>query len=115
MADIDQTGDNNVATIEQDSETSFAVNTSTIEQTEDRNVAISRQFDDGQISIINQTSDSNIADVTQGDEILAASDLSFDNDSVVNQGGVGGHIALCLLYTSPSPRDATLSRMPSSA
>ena len=26
-------------------------------------------------------------------------------------GGVGG----CLLYTSPSPRDATLSRMPSSA
>ena len=28
--------------------------------------------------------------------------------------GVQGHIA-CLLYTSPSPRDATLSRMPSSA
>ena len=27
-------------------------------------------------------------------------------------GGRGGH---CLLYTSPSPRDATLSRMPSSA
>ena len=26
--------------------------------------------------------------------------------------GKGGH---CLLYTSPSPRDATLSRMPSSA
>ena len=31
-------------------------------------------------------------------------------------GGVekGGYMA-CLLYTSPSPRDATLSRMPSSA
>ena len=27
----------------------------------------------------------------------------------------GKHIPLCLLYTSPSPRDATLSRMPSSA
>ena len=27
---------------------------------------------------------------------------------------IGGHI-VCLLYTSPSPRDATLSRMPSSA
>ena len=27
---------------------------------------------------------------------------------------LGEHIA-CLLYTSPSPRDATLSRMPSSA
>ena len=26
-----------------------------------------------------------------------------------------GHTAICLLYTSPSPRDATLSRMPSSA
>ena len=28
---------------------------------------------------------------------------------------VGGKINACLLYTSPSPRDATLSRMPSSA
>ena len=26
-----------------------------------------------------------------------------------------GDIIICLLYTSPSPRDATLSRMPSSA
>ena len=26
-----------------------------------------------------------------------------------------GEIGVCLLYTSPSPRDATLSRMPSSA
>ena len=25
------------------------------------------------------------------------------------------HVEACLLYTSPSPRDATLSRMPSSA
>ena len=30
------------------------------------------------------------------------------------QTGAAMHIA-CLLYTSPSPRDATLSRMPSSA
>ena len=28
---------------------------------------------------------------------------------------VAEQYALCLLYTSPSPRDATLSRMPSSA
>ena len=27
----------------------------------------------------------------------------------------GGAFSNCLLYTSPSPRDATLSRMPSSA
>ena len=29
--------------------------------------------------------------------------------------GVGPRYCPCLLYTSPSPRDATLSRMPSSA
>ena len=28
---------------------------------------------------------------------------------------IGGGFSGCLLYTSPSPRDATLSRMPSSA
>ena len=27
----------------------------------------------------------------------------------------GGHFRICLLYTSPSPRDRTRSRMPSSA
>ena len=27
----------------------------------------------------------------------------------------GAELVSCLLYTSPSPRDATLSRMPSSA
>ena len=38
--------------------------------------------------------------------------------SVVEAGAtvaVDGLIGYCLLYTSPSPRDATLSRMPSSA
>ena len=45
----------------------------------------------------------------------------IDHVHFVGIGGVGmGGIAevmvnLCLLYTSPSPRDATLSRMPSSA
>ena len=29
--------------------------------------------------------------------------------------GIGMSVYICLLYTSPSPRDATLSRMPSSA
>ena len=28
---------------------------------------------------------------------------------------IWNHITACLLYTSPSPRDATLSRMPSCA
>ena len=30
-------------------------------------------------------------------------------------GGVTGNYTTCLLYTSPSPRDGLLSRMPSSA
>ena len=37
-------------------------------------------------------------------------------DAVESQGFVSdGRFIACLLYTSPSPRDATLSRMPSSA
>ena len=49
---------------------------------------------------------------------------TFDDISVVPTfvltpliylGGVFYSISICLLYTSPSPRDATLSRMPSSA
>ena len=41
-------------------------------------------------------------------------DIDSDNDGIqdVIEGGDG---IFCLLYTSPSPRDATLSRMPSSA
>ena len=39
--------------------------------------------------------------------------LGFDGGRVLEPGsGLG---TFCLLYTSPSPRDATLSRMPSSA
>ena len=37
-----------------------------------------------------------------------------DSHTLAVRGGVGPN-AGCLLYTSPSPRDATLSRMPSSA
>ena len=39
-------------------------------------------------------------------KIYAIKPLTFMNNS---------GICICLLYTSPSPRDATLSRMPSSA
>ena len=40
-----------------------------------------------------------------------------DNSGVLGLGGIigGTKSGTCLLYTSPSPRDATLSRMPSSA
>ena len=40
-------------------------------------------------------------------DIMLATEWFQNHDVDVNEG--------CLLYTSPSPRDATLSRMPSSA
>ena len=43
-----------------------------------------------------------------------ASSLLGKKDVCLRRTG-GGTVATCLLYTSPSPRDATLSRMPSSA
>ena len=51
----------------------------------------------------------------------APTDVTLDNDTIAeNQpaDSIVGNFTLvdhCLLYTSPSPRDATLSRMPSSA
>ena len=48
--------------------------------------------------------------------------LGMNYQAVLVWGGLRGSVSLalalsipCLLYTSPSPRDATLSRMPSSA
>ena len=45
-----------------------------------------------------------------GELVVEANDSVFPNDTTLFNIGSG-----CLLYTSPSPRDATLSRMPSSA
>ena len=41
--------------------------------------------------------------------------VTVDAGNISSQNLTNGSITLCLLYTSPSPRDATLSRMPSSA
>ena len=49
---------------------------------------------------------------------LYTSDRTIPTDAQVvnpNEGLAVGLVKFCLLYTSPSPRDATLSRMPSSA
>ena len=42
-------------------------------------------------------------------------DISWEVDAAVEALDVFASRWTCLLYTSPSPRDATLSRMPSSA
>src|SRR5665647_294253 len=40
------------------------------------------------------------------------SSLQVGNDSVLIYGNIGIWLVTCLLYTSPSPRDGLLSRMP---
>ena len=50
--------------------------------------------------------------VAGGGQSSSWGDQWVDDIVVVGPDGGGGG---CLLYTSPSPRDATLSRMPSSA
>ena len=50
-----------------------------------------------------------------GNGFSAGTDAVAGCDGVANSGLVDDQCGVCLLYTSPSPRDATLSRMPSSA
>ena len=68
----------------------------------------------------------NITEWTQGTDLFNSTAVAIANASMSGTivecrdsgGGVFnqiGNITLCLLYTSASPRDATLSRMPSSA
>ena len=45
----------------------------------------------------------------EGEHLKGYSSINNIGDSAIE------HVGGCLLYTSPSPRDATLSRMPSSA
>ena len=76
------------------------------------------------------TAAAGVADVSNADQVNALIDATMDAhgriDVVVNNAGIISPMLhffeadeawwrRCLLYTSPSPRDATLSRMPSSA
>ena len=47
-------------------------------------------------------------------ETISALPMRTSNNAVV-EGFANGKAYVCLLYTSPSPRDGLLSRMPSSA
>ena len=59
---------------------------------------------------------SSTSDVTKGlkDEILEATQLYMARNAPQAAVAIAGSLS-CLLYTSPSPRDGLLSRMPSSA
>ena len=51
--------------------------------------------------------------------VVNAARVSFAKESewesIPEGGEIEGLLSLCLLYTSPSPRDPSISRMPSSA
>ena len=59
--------------------------------------------------------------VAAGHDVLVLDDLSRGHRDALPggvrlvEGSYGDPVIVCLLYTSPSPRDRTRSRMPSSA
>ena len=61
---------------------------------------------------------STLLNLLAGLEACDAGDVRLDGEDITAMGGVRRSRLLawvCLLYTSPSPRDGLLSRMPSSA
>ena len=71
------------------------------------------QDDDGKYEIIDQNEK---VDALSPDDVKTmGSNLNKAKGGFAAGSGAIDKLASCLLYTSPSPRDATLSRMPSSA
>ena len=65
------------------------------------------------VGLVAATSHRGIRHIRVPTTVLAQNDSGVGVKNSVNLYGQKNYI--CLLYTSPSPRDATLSRMPSSA
>ena len=55
-----------------------------------------------------------VASLTRQEKLELMNGVGWDQWDI-KDGYYVGNLLGCLLYTSPSPRDATLSRMPSSA
>ena len=88
----------------------------------DGNIFPVSDFEIGPVGTHNIFSIGNNLYVKRGDGILQSYDLCYGEmtgevclDAWGSNGYNGWPLHICLLYTSPSPRDATLSRMPSSA
>ena len=64
----------------------------------------------GLATVKDQGGDAIYTAMTMGDV-----DVTFDASTSTADFGLTGEVAICLLYTSPSPRDSRASRMPSSA
>ena len=56
-----------------------------------------------------------VTEKSRTENYLKLTDVATDVQEIISGGPVPKHIKPCLLYTSPSPRDWTISRMPSSA
>ena len=75
------------------------------------------------IKVINESSTSsnkinswiNYASLKMSNQNANILSVSWNVGDFVNEGGFDRPFNTCLLYTSPSPRDGLLSRMPSSA
>ena len=46
---------------------------------------------------------------------ISDGEVTLEQDGEMYYARLSGNVSTCLLYTSPSPRDRSLSRMPSSA
>ena len=68
----------------------------------------------GQWDVENSAVNGGISHVSVTNAGAGYTDGTYPNVAIVGDGS-GATCSVCLLYTSPSPRDATLSRMPSSA
>ena len=72
----------------------------------------------GKTTLLNLISGISVADGgsinVAGKEVSQLADAQRRDFRVANTGFVFQHFELCLLYTSPSPRDRQKSRMPSS-
>ena len=77
-------------------------------------VDINRVFGNTSLSIEKVEFDSRL--VTSSDMYVAINGVNVNGHDYISQAiENGANCIICLLYTSPSPRDRTRSRMPSSA
>ena len=74
-----------------------------------------RAFLNGQAAPIDLKFKTEFAELDAKGQFLPGEDISFNLDMSGDVSDVAKLVTLCLLYTSPSPRDRTRSRMPSSA
>ena len=56
-----------------------------------------------------------LIEISRKDALIESERVEFENPNVIGSISLKGAAIDCLLYTSPSPRDRTRSRMPSSA